>query len=401
MALIKRRHHAATLADGAYDGADNVDVLHRLPSTQEQVVALSEVRQDILCLVTNAPHSPSPHRRARTSPAERGHTLYRAVLVASSVNFSLKAAAEQEALLAGYRAFLNGLGFPVQLLIRVRPLDLDPYLARLAAPALFPAPAHARDTGRDSAEDTGDGGDRGDGDRPAALRVEQAPAVGTQPEPRATLRRLAADHAAFVRHLAQRHTLLERHFYVVIPAEVTLHAGAATGPSTTDAASSGSDLFMRRVFRGVLPGARRARETAEARARFDAVAQRLDLRAGEVVRHLARFGVEARRLEGDQLVALYYRCLSPQTAMLHPLPGSVSAAVLPPVQCSGLPSPRDSTGGTGASNAAHGADTADSAQAQPAREPVMPSQPDTDTPRLVGAPQRRPAERPGRPEGRK
>ena len=316
MRLNNRKREAARHAAGTRGTGP------RLPSTQERVVALSEVRQDILCLQTSAAHTSSRSRGARGGAAacDCGPTLYRAVLEATSINFSLKATSEQEGLLAGYRAFLNGLAFPVQLLIRIRPLDLEPYLERL--------------TCRDGAmtSDTDHGG------QSLTARAGPSPAMPDETASHATLCHLAADHAVFVRHLARHHTLLERHFYVIIPADVTPHSRSDTLPATTDTRSPGSRSVLGRALRGVLPAARRAREVAEASARFDAIAQRLDLRVGEVVRHLARFGVEARRLEGDQLVALYYSCLSPNTATAHPLPAAALVASLPPVQCAAAPS---------------------------------------------------------------
>ena len=113
---------------------------------------------------------------------------YRAVLEAQSVNFALKSEAEQEAIMAGYRAFLNALSYPIQVVVRILPTDVEPYLAAL----------RGRASGR-----------------------------GAE-----ALRRLALDHEAFVRRLARERTLLERRFYVVIP------AGPGRAPSS-GAASAG------------------------------------------------------------------------------------------------------------------------------------------------------------------
>ena len=55
----------------------------------------------------------------------------RAVLLVSSINFSLKSEDEQEAIIQGYIAFLNSLDSPVQILIQSRKLDIDDYLNRL------------------------------------------------------------------------------------------------------------------------------------------------------------------------------------------------------------------------------------------------------------------------------
>lgn len=55
----------------------------------------------------------------------------RAVLLVSSINFSLKSEDEQDAIIQGYISFLNSLDSPVQILIQSRKLDIDDYLNRL------------------------------------------------------------------------------------------------------------------------------------------------------------------------------------------------------------------------------------------------------------------------------
>ena len=53
---------------------------------------------------------------------------YRIALQVSSVNFELKSEAEQDALIETYQSFLNSLSYPMQILVRIRELDLDKYL---------------------------------------------------------------------------------------------------------------------------------------------------------------------------------------------------------------------------------------------------------------------------------
>lgn len=55
----------------------------------------------------------------------------RAVLMASSLNISLKSQEEQAAILALFQSFLNTLEFSVQFSIQSRRLDIRPYLATL------------------------------------------------------------------------------------------------------------------------------------------------------------------------------------------------------------------------------------------------------------------------------
>src|SRR5690606_16194913 len=101
---------------------------------------------------------------------------HRAVIEAGSVNFALKSDAEQEATLAGYRRWLNALAYPVQVLVRIVPTDVEVYLRGLH---------QAR------------------GPRSADI-----------------WRRLAQDHEAFVRRIARERTLLDRRCYVVVPAGI-------------------------------------------------------------------------------------------------------------------------------------------------------------------------------------
>ncbi|MBI3572852.1 MAG: hypothetical protein HY092_01490 [Candidatus Kerfeldbacteria bacterium] len=55
----------------------------------------------------------------------------RAVLLVSSINFSLKSEEEQEAVIEAYTQFLNTIDYPLQIVIQSRPLNIDEYLASL------------------------------------------------------------------------------------------------------------------------------------------------------------------------------------------------------------------------------------------------------------------------------
>jgi hypothetical protein len=172
---------------------------------------------------------------------------YRAVLEVSGINFALQGEVEQEAILAGYAAFLNGLVFPVQVLVRVLPIDVEGYLGELERRARRELPE------------------------------ELAP--------------LARDHVAFLRRLARNRTLLERHFYLVVPAE------------------------------GESSGGRRPRLLGRRAASADADAARkqLTFRCEEVERQLGRCGLAARRLGDVELAQLYYACWCPELARVQRL----------------------------------------------------------------------------------
>ncbi|GAC1391370.1 MAG: hypothetical protein NVSMB46_03640 [Candidatus Saccharimonadales bacterium] len=54
---------------------------------------------------------------------------YRAILQISSLNFELKSEAEQDAIIDTYQSFLNSLSTPIQILVRIREMDLDKYIS--------------------------------------------------------------------------------------------------------------------------------------------------------------------------------------------------------------------------------------------------------------------------------
>lgn len=55
----------------------------------------------------------------------------RVVLMCSSLNFALKSADEQDAIIYQYQNFLNSLDFPVQFIVHSRRLNIAPYLDSL------------------------------------------------------------------------------------------------------------------------------------------------------------------------------------------------------------------------------------------------------------------------------
>lgn len=56
---------------------------------------------------------------------------YRSILTTSSLNFELQSEEEQDVIVDAFQAFLNSLTTPIQILIRVRELDIDRYLEDL------------------------------------------------------------------------------------------------------------------------------------------------------------------------------------------------------------------------------------------------------------------------------
>jgi hypothetical protein len=98
---------------------------------------------------------------------------YRVVLQVSAVNFELKSEAEQDALIETYQSFLNSLPSPIQILIRIREMDMDKCL----------------------------------GDFKTNLNNEPEPVYKQQ----------VINYSQFVRGLITTNKILARHFYVIVP----------------------------------------------------------------------------------------------------------------------------------------------------------------------------------------
>ncbi len=56
---------------------------------------------------------------------------YRGILICSAINFGLKSADEQHAIIQGFQNFLNTIDFSIQIVINSRKMDLRPYLGLL------------------------------------------------------------------------------------------------------------------------------------------------------------------------------------------------------------------------------------------------------------------------------
>ena len=78
--------------------------------TTQEFVPLKEVRDGIIIMKDNS---------------------MRAIVLSSSLNFALKSADEQEAIIYQFQNFLNSLDFSIQISIQSRQLDIRPYLATL------------------------------------------------------------------------------------------------------------------------------------------------------------------------------------------------------------------------------------------------------------------------------
>jgi hypothetical protein len=221
---------------------------HKIGSVQHRFVAARASHHGVLCL--QSANQPDAYD-------------YVAIVEVPALNFLLEGAEEQVVITESFQHFLAGLSHRIQVLMRVLPLNLAPFL-RLLTP-----PAHA------------------------PKQVETALAVW---------REMAGSLLALLRRMASERMLLERHFYLVIPADLA-------------PAKEGEVL----AFMG-LGGKKKRRLRA---AGFERARQQLTLRVSEVTRQFADMGLVCRRLSDYEQLRLSQSCLLPRKAMRHPLPDAV------------------------------------------------------------------------------
>lgn len=176
----------------------------------------------------------------------------RAVLEIDSVNFAMHGEGKRRELVEAYAAVLTGLTFPIQPLVRATPLDLTPYLEAMEARAEW--------------------------------------------EAHEGLRRVARDRIAFLRRLSGGRTLMERRFYVVVPAD----------PPTPAALRAAR-------FGGGAKGEVALAEEAQAAAR------QLAARCDDLAAQFDRCGLKATRLGDLELARLHYACWCPDLARVQRL----------------------------------------------------------------------------------
>ena len=172
----------------------------------------------------------------------------RSVLMTSSINFALKSADEQNALIFSYVSFLNSIDFPVQVLVQSRRLQIKSYLDNLEK-------AEKKQTNE-------------------LLRVH------------------TADYKSFIQELVELGEIMTKRFYVVVP---------------YDPLSNRKKGFFAR-FKEVLKPALTVRLKEE---RFQKRKADLDLRVRQVTSGLQGMGLDVAQLDTQSLIELYYSTYNP------------------------------------------------------------------------------------------
>ena|SRR5579872_2504957 len=172
----------------------------------------------------------------------------RAILLASSLNFSLKSEDEKSAILLQFQDFLNSLDFTVQILVQSRKLDIRPYLALL--------------------------------EEQSKLQTSSLMKLQTN------------EYIEFIRSFTETTNIMTKNFFIVVP-----YSPAAIGSK-----SSGLGAFI----------SSKPKDKAQAKeASFEENRTQLEERLAVVEQGLVRTGVRIARLGTDEVIELFYKAFNP------------------------------------------------------------------------------------------
>jgi type IV secretory pathway VirB4 component len=173
----------------------------------------------------------------------------RAILLSSSLNFSLKSVDERNAIILQFQDFLNSLDFGIEISISSRRLDIRPYLALLE---------------ERFKEQTND-----------LMKIQ------------------TREYIDFVKKFTESTNIMTKSFFVVVPydpAIINVKGGLAGG------------LFQRRSA---------TEQVAAENATFEENRTQLEQRVSVVEQGLSRCGLRSVRLGNEEVIELFYKSFNP------------------------------------------------------------------------------------------
>jgi hypothetical protein len=185
------------------------------------------------------------------------------IVMVGGVNFALKSETEQKIITEGYQNLLNGIDFPLQVVIHSRKVNIEKYISGLLA----------------------------------RKESEESPLLRSQID----------EYVEFIRGFVQKNAIMEKTFLVVVP----FYPG-------------GSISFKQKSLLGALPffgkkkdvkqeAAAKTATDKEIENTFHENMAQLAQRTGQVMSSLLNIGLDATILENDALIELFYNFYNPQT----------------------------------------------------------------------------------------
>lgn len=179
----------------------------------------------------------------------------RAVLLASSINLSLKSYDEQRAVIIQFQSFLNSLDFSIEISIQSRRLDIRPYLTLLEN----------------------------------RLKEIQEPLLKVQ----------TREYIEFIRNFTESVNIMTKNFFVIVP------YSAPVIDTASGIAAFGNILFGKKATTSGKSSAELA---------FEEKRSQLEERLGIVEQGLSRMGIRTAKLGTEEAVELFYKIFNPGEA---------------------------------------------------------------------------------------
>jgi type IV secretory pathway VirB4 component len=184
---------------------------------------------------------------------------FRQIVMVGGVNFALKSEGEQNIMTQAYQNFLNGIDFPLQIVIHSRKVNIEKYANDLLA----------------------------------RKEVETSPIIQSQIE----------EYVNFIKGFVEKNAIMEKMFFVVVPFY------PMSAMPTGGAASS--LLFWKKK---AAPTTAETQKTDEGIAKiFHDNVEQLAQRVEQVTTGLEGIGLDATVLNDEQLTELFYNFYNPQT----------------------------------------------------------------------------------------
>ena len=198
------------------------------PQTTQNFVPIQEVRDGVIILKNGG---------------------MRAVVLATSLNFALKSADEQGAILLQFQNFLNSLDFSIQIFVQSKKLDIRPYVALLE--------------------------DRYKEQTTELMKIQ------------------VREYIEFVRTFVESTNIMSKSFFVVVPYDPPIITGKNS------------------PLGGILPGGKKTAAAADMDAQFQEYRSQLEQRAAVVEQGLVRCGIRTAELGTEEVVELFYKLFNP------------------------------------------------------------------------------------------
>jgi len=178
----------------------------------------------------------------------------RSVLLASSINISLKSSDEQKAIISAFQSFLNGLDFSVQIVVQSRRLDIRPYLMSL--------------------------------DERLKEQTESLLKIQTK------------EYIDFIKSFTDEVNIMTKTFFIVIPYNPTM---LKTNGGIIES------IIGKKAPKNQVKDTKKAIDLAS----FEEKRSQLDQRVGVVMDGLGGLGIRSSQLDTEAIIELFYKTFNP------------------------------------------------------------------------------------------